>query len=136
MILKYILYGSIWSNFGAKNSKSKCNQNVPQIPNCFDIAVTTKYKCNTFCIHHNKNALKYPGKIYRGLFLNFFNNPEPSKGFQKPNKLCGFLAKIQTRKIDSNCSLYGKLNFPKIRIDSFETQSTKIPLIPSQNYKS
>jgi hypothetical protein len=72
MILKYILYGSIWSKFGAKISKSR--KNVPQIPNVLTEIqpTTTKYKCNTFCDLSQQKCAQKP-RQYIGDFLNFFH---------------------------------------------------------------
>jgi hypothetical protein len=67
MILKYILYGSIWSKFGAKNSKSR----ITQVPNVLTSSQPHPNINEThLVIYHNKNALKSPGNT-SGTFLNF-----------------------------------------------------------------
>ncbi len=73
MFLKYILYESIWSMFGAKNSKSR--KNVPQIPNVLTSSQPQpKYNKNMNATQFviRKNALKFNAAINRGFFLIFF----------------------------------------------------------------
>jgi hypothetical protein len=100
MILKYILYGSIWSKFGAKNSKSRTNQNVPQISN---VLISSQPQPNInatrFVIYHNKNALKSPGKIYRGLLLIFLCKLNDFTEFL--SNFCGNEDRTNTVKIRS-----------------------------------
>jgi hypothetical protein len=60
MILKYILYGSIWSKFV---------QNVLQIPN---VLISSQPASNTFCYLSQQKCAQVPRKNISGTFLNFY----------------------------------------------------------------